>query len=555
MVMAFEPEPRRPSRWPRARVPDGRLRASGPSGSSTRPSDDPFVAPGAGRDALPPAVGAGARVLRAPRPARGPRGAAGARHRRVELPLPVPRRDRDRPRRGARRRARVGADEGRGDRRAARADAGRGPRRARRRRGRAARALDAGGRLLALGNGGSATDAMDAVADMRHPPARLAAAPALDLTEDSAILTAIANDIGTEAIFARQVIAHGREGDALLAHVHQRQLGQRDRGAGRGAPARAWPRSRWWATTAAGSPPSGWPTTWWSRAREHIPRIQEAQASAWHVLRELVERLSAPAARVRAVEGAVQGVGFRPYVHRLAGELGLAGFVLNDERGVLVEVEGRRPRGRATSSTRLPAEAPPLARGRARAGRARSAPRRRTGFEIAASARRRRAAGAGLARRGHLRRLPGRAVRPRRPPPPLPVHQLHRLRAALHDRARRALRPAAHHDGRLRDVRALPGGVRGPADRRFHAQPNACPECGPSLLLDAGGARRMPLARPLGARGAGRGGQGAGRLPPGVPAPTTRTPCAALRARKHREDKPFALMARGPRRRRARSWS
>ena len=49
--------------------------------------------------------------------------------------------------------------------------------------------------------------------------------------------------------------------------------------------------------------------------------------------------------RVR-VEGTVQGVGFRPYVHRLAGELGLAGYVLNDSRGVLLEVEGRgRGRG------------------------------------------------------------------------------------------------------------------------------------------------------------------------------------------------------------------
>ena len=78
--------------------------------------------------------------------------------------------------------------------------------------------LDAGGRLLALGNGGSATDAMDAVADFRRPPdPRWPARRAIDLTEDPAILTAIANDIGTEAIFARQVIAHGRAGDALLA--------------------------------------------------------------------------------------------------------------------------------------------------------------------------------------------------------------------------------------------------------------------------------------------------------------------------------------------------
>ncbi len=53
--------------------------------------------------------------------------------------------------------------------------------------------------------------------------------------------------------------------------------------------------------------------------------------------------------RVR-VEGTVQGVGFRPYVHRLAGEIGLAGWVLNDERGVLAEVEGD-PRGWSRSSS------------------------------------------------------------------------------------------------------------------------------------------------------------------------------------------------------------
>ena len=65
--------------------------------------------------------------------------------------------------------------------------------------------------------------------------------------------------------------------------------------------------------------------------------------------------------RVRArVEGTVQGVGFRPFVYRLASELELAGFVLNDERGVLVEVEGG---DRAVDGflRRLAEEAPPLA--------------------------------------------------------------------------------------------------------------------------------------------------------------------------------------------------
>ena len=78
--------------------------------------------------------------------------------------------------------------------------------------------LEGGGRLLALGNGGSATDAMDVVADFRFPPdPRWRSRRALDLTEDAAILTAIANDIGTDAIFSRQVIAHGRAGDTVLA--------------------------------------------------------------------------------------------------------------------------------------------------------------------------------------------------------------------------------------------------------------------------------------------------------------------------------------------------
>ena len=89
------------------------------------------------------------------------------------------------------------------------ADAHRGPRDADRRGG---RRCAAAGRLLALGNGGSATDAMDLVADLER-----AGRPAIDLTEDPAILTAIANDVGVEAIFARQVIAHGRAGDVLLS--------------------------------------------------------------------------------------------------------------------------------------------------------------------------------------------------------------------------------------------------------------------------------------------------------------------------------------------------
>jgi D-sedoheptulose 7-phosphate isomerase len=149
--------------------------------------------------------------------------------------------------------------------------------------------LDAGGSLLALGNGGSATDAMDLVADLRRPPdPRWRPRRALDLTEDAAILTAIANDIGTEAIFARQVIAHGRDGDVLVA------ISTSGNSANVIA-ALAEARSRGLRTIAlvgydggrvAGE---GLADHVIVTRSEHIPRIQEAQASAYHVLRELVQ--------------------------------------------------------------------------------------------------------------------------------------------------------------------------------------------------------------------------------------------------------------------------
>jgi D-sedoheptulose 7-phosphate isomerase len=147
-----------------------------------------------------------------------------------------------------------------------------------------------GGRLLALGNGGSATDAMDVVADFRAPPAGSGwpARPALDLTEDSAILTALANDIGVEAMFSRQVIAHGRPGDVVLAistsggsaNVILALEEARRRGL-RTIALVGYDGGRILAEGLANHVVV-------SRS-EHIPRIQEAQASAYHVLRELVE--------------------------------------------------------------------------------------------------------------------------------------------------------------------------------------------------------------------------------------------------------------------------
>jgi D-sedoheptulose 7-phosphate isomerase len=83
---------------------------------------------------------------------------------------------------------------------------------------RLARDLPAGGRLLAAGNGGSAAQAEHLAAELvgRYVRDR-APMSAIPLTADSASLTAIANDYGLEEAFARQVRAHGRPGDVLLA--------------------------------------------------------------------------------------------------------------------------------------------------------------------------------------------------------------------------------------------------------------------------------------------------------------------------------------------------
>jgi D-sedoheptulose 7-phosphate isomerase len=152
----------------------------------------------------------------------------------------------------------------------------------------AAAALRGAGTLLALGNGGSATDAMDVVADFRAAPQGWPPRPAIDLTEDAAIITAVANDIGPGAIFSRQVIAYGRPGDALLAISTSgnsenvlEALGEARR---RGLVTIAMVGYDGGRVAAEGLADHVLVTR-----SEHIPRIQEAQASAYHVLRELVE--------------------------------------------------------------------------------------------------------------------------------------------------------------------------------------------------------------------------------------------------------------------------
>ena len=176
------------------------------------------------------------------------------------------------------------------------------------------RAFDDGGKVLAFGNGGSATDAMDLVADLRQPPNNWPAASsasaagaagsaedapqgwpsrrALDLTEDPAILTAIANDIGVEEIFQRQVIAYGRAGDVAVALSTSgnslnliEALGEARR--------RELASIAFVGYDGGRIASEGLADHVIVTRSQHIPRIQEAQASAYHVLRELVE-LAAP---------------------------------------------------------------------------------------------------------------------------------------------------------------------------------------------------------------------------------------------------------------------
>jgi D-sedoheptulose 7-phosphate isomerase len=74
-----------------------------------------------------------------------------------------------------------------------------------------------GGRLFAMGNGGSSCDAAHIAVEFTHPVTTgRPALPALNLTADVAMLTAVGNDVGFEHVFARQVIAQARPGDGLI---------------------------------------------------------------------------------------------------------------------------------------------------------------------------------------------------------------------------------------------------------------------------------------------------------------------------------------------------
>ncbi len=147
--------------------------------------------------------------------------------------------------------------------------------------------LERGGTIYAMGNGGSATDAMDTVADYLFPPAPLKPRRAQDLAQDAAIITALTNDIGPDVIFSRQLIAHARQKDIVVAYSTS--------GNSRNVIlALSEARSRGLSSIAfvgydGGRILSdGLADHVISTDSQNIPRIQEAQATAHHIMRSLV---------------------------------------------------------------------------------------------------------------------------------------------------------------------------------------------------------------------------------------------------------------------------
>ncbi|MGP9790404.1 carbamoyltransferase HypF [Roseinatronobacter sp. NSM] len=245
-------------------------------------------------------------------------------------------------------------------------------------------------------------------------------------------------------------------------------------------------------------------------------------------------------ARIR-VRGQVQGVGFRPFVWTLARRLGLRGRVRNDAEGVLIDAAGAQlPQFVQALRTDLP----PLARIDALEVSALDADDLPPEFEIIAST-------GGAAR---TRVTPDAATCPA-------------CLAEIRDPAARrfgyAFANCTHCGPRFSILQSLPydrgqttmaafvfcaecaGEYGDPSDRRFHAQPIACPACGPRLWFERAGSEMAGDAIALAAQ-ALRAGEilaikGLGGFHLACDARSERA-VALLRARKHRPDKPFALM-------------
>lgn len=250
--------------------------------------------------------------------------------------------------------------------------------------------------------------------------------------------------------------------------------------------------------------------------------------------------------RAIVVHGIVQGVGFRPFVHNLATRLELRGFVKNRSGGVLIEIEGD-PRSLDAFLAELARQPPPLAQVQQVTWESQP-PRGDREFHIDLSDRD--AAGPIFVSpdiatcADCLAELANPADRRHGYPflnctncgPRLTI-----ITSAPYDRPRTTMASFAM-------CAACRAEYDNPADRRFHAQPTACPRCGPQLrLVHAGGAATKtadPLAKFAAALRGGRIGalKGLGGYHLVCDA-ESQSAVAELRRRKHRDEKPFAIMA------------
>jgi hydrogenase maturation protein HypF len=252
---------------------------------------------------------------------------------------------------------------------------------------------------------------------------------------------------------------------------------------------------------------------------------------------------------VLEVRGVVQGVGFRPFVYRLATEEALAGFIGNDTGGVTIEIEGPAERVRAFRR-RLTAEAPPLARIDSVTAREVS-PRQEKEFRIVASQSR------GQVSTG----IPADAAT-----------CADCLRELLDPNDRRYRYPflnCTNCGPRYTITRRIPydrpqtsmakfkmcaecqAEYDDPMSRRFHAQPNACPVCGPRVwallaademeIASGDGAVKETIDRLMAGEIVAIKGIGGFHL--SVDA-TNEAAVMRLRERKHRYGKPLAIMVR-----------